>query len=133
MIVRAAENMQQFERERFNLAGVSGGGCGGAGGFPWFHNKVSVVVKHIVILVSLFAFSLPAEAAGRGGLFRAFSSRSTKHEQPAPHAASRYRHLLASPEKMTAVFGPSILVRQPARKPAQASAQVSRFVTQPAD
>ena len=91
------------------------------------------MVKRIVILGTLISLSLPLEAAGPfsgRGIFRAFSSRtSTPPAASTGTNGSAYRHILHSPEKLTQIFGPSILVREQAQKPTR----VSRFVTQPTD
>ena len=75
------------------------------------------LIVSITLVVCLFA---PLGAAGPFG-FR----RPKRSVSPNQAGQSSYRRLLNSPERMTAMFGPSILIRDSKAKPK------SRFVTQP--
>ncbi len=109
------------------------GGCGNAGGDRESTLRNFVVVKRVVLLVALASLSIPLSADspfGRRGAFGIFSRRAAPQDQPADQGgASPYRHLMNSPEKLTELFGPSILIREQAKT----ENKVSRFVTQPVD
>lgn len=80
--------------------------------------------KRVLMAVVVTVFSVSSDAAGpllRRG--RAAASRPGRASTPSITPYS-YRNLLDSPQKMTELFGPSILVRTQSTKP-------SKFVTQP--
>ena len=97
------------------------------------------MVKRIVIVAALASLpgSLYADGPfGRRGAFGIFSRRSAPQQELGNGGAvSPYRHLMNSPEKLTELFGPSILIRERQRAsiPARPANKVSRFVTQPSD
>jgi hypothetical protein len=97
------------------------------------------VLKRVVIVAALASLSGSLNADGpfgRRGAFGIFSRRTAPQQELGNQdAVSPYRHLMNSPEKLTELFGPSILVReQPlAENQTRPANKVSRFVTQPSD
>ena len=97
------------------------------------------MVKRVVIVAALASLSgsLCADGPfGRRGAFGIFSRRAAPQEELGSRGAvSPYRHVMNSPEKLTELFGPSILIREQPRAEIQTrpANKVSRFVTQPSD
>ncbi len=90
----------------------------------------------VAVTLVLSAFSTAEAQFGRFGR-RSYSQPKTQSTRGGNYRASRV--LQMTPEKMTEVFGPSILVRetkpakQAAAKAQQATTTSARFVTQPTD
>lgn len=81
-------------------------------------------MNRIVLSLTVLTLATPA-FAGRPflGRRRPATSHQTTNRQAPSRPANSYRHVLDSPEQMTRLFGPSILIREEVKD--------SRFVTQP--
>lgn len=76
--------------------------------------------KRVVLLFTLVASVAPQSDAGNPLDLLRGKRRAVRRSNPIP------AHVLRSDEKMTEMFGPSVLIREP-----EATTETSKFVTQP--
>ncbi|MGI9474973.1 MAG: hypothetical protein ACR2NZ_25805 [Rubripirellula sp.] len=87
------------------------------------------MTRRILLFIALLLVGM-TQSHANGPLSRLLGTR--RYSQPVQNVTPPYRGVALSPEQMTKVYGPSILVRDVAqRREATKPAKNSRFVTQP--
>lgn len=86
------------------------------------------MTRRIILFITLIVVAI-SQANASGPFSRLLGSR--RYSQPIQTVNPTYRGVTHSPEQMTKIYGPSILIREVAQQPKTTNKKKSRFVTQP--